>query len=238
MAALTANKKVLNLSESLGLNEVAKRNIIDADKIYCGGINAVDYLGEVQPASDTLGLRVIGLADLYIDNTDDGETTESKKGIYLLDNSSTYPLARLNIGQTCYVEDDQTVAGSSTNLVAAGIVHDVESRGVWVDMRANSLAIARGKARNVIVDITATTSTLTAAQMFAGNVIVTAVNSSATTLTFPACIAGSRIGIQRLNASAGYDVILQAGSGDKILGSAAAGTASNTTDAMSEIVYI
>jgi len=236
--ALTENKKVSRLSGSSGLNEVAKRNILDTEKIYCGGINAVDYLGEVQPASDTLGLRVIGLSNLYVDNSEDGKIVASSKGIYLLDNSSTYPLTRTNIGQACYVEDDQTVAGSSTNLVVAGIVHDVESRGVWVDMRANSLAIAREKARNVIVDVTDTTATLTAEQMFAGNVIITAENSSATTLTFPSCSAGFRIGVQRLNAGAGYDVILQAGAGDSILGSAIAGTASNTTDATSEIIYI
>ena len=237
MTALAANRKSPYLLGDWA--ETQKRDIVNDGVMYSGGIVAVDYLAEAHPGADTLGLRVIGVNETAkIDNADDGEEILPEKRIYRLGNSTTYPLTIANIAQVCYVEDDQTVAGDSTNRVAAGIVFDVDSTGVWVDMRSSALALACSQAKKVIVAVTATTSTLTAAQCFAGNVIVTASNSGATTLTLPTAIAGYKIGIQRLTAEAGYDVTIQAPAGDTVLGSAAAGTAANTTDAISDILYI
>ena len=235
--ALTANRKSPYLHGEWA--ETQKRNILNDAVMFSGAIVAVDYLGEAQPGADTLGFKVIGVNEFgKIDNADDGEVIVPEKRIYHLANSTSFPLTVANIGQVCYVEDDQTVAGDSTNHVAAGIVFDVDSTGVWVDMRSQSLALARSLARPVYVAVTTTKVTLTAAQCFAGNVVITATNSGATILTLPTAIAGYRIGIQRLTAGAGYDVIIEAPTGDTVLGSAAAGTASNTTDAISDVLFI
>ena len=63
---------------------------------------------------------------------------EIDKGIFCFANStSTDALTTADIGSDCYIVDDQTVAktnGSSTRSVA-GRVFDVDSQGVWVDLR-------------------------------------------------------------------------------------------------------
>ena len=235
MSALAAGRNCPQLD---GRNGVDTFPILNDEIVYAGGLLAIDYLGEVQMASDTLGLRVIGVAPETKDNADDGLISTAPKGVRLFVNSATYPLTDAHIGKPAYVEDDNVVAAYSTNLVACGLVFAVTSAGVWLDLDPAALAQARANALPVYVAVTGTTSAPTAAQCFAGNVIVTAANSSATTITLPTAIAGYRLGIQRINAGAGYDVILQAPTGDTVLGSVAAGTASNTTDAVSSIVFI
>ena len=63
---------------------------------------------------------------------------EIEKGIYRFANSTaTDAITTADIGNDCYMVDDQTVAktnGSSTRSVA-GKVFDVDSQGVWVDLR-------------------------------------------------------------------------------------------------------
>jgi hypothetical protein len=235
MSALSDNR---NTPAQAGDGFADDFTVIASDILYAGGMGAIDSTQEIQPASDTLGLRVVGRIPVKVDNTADGLTSEVELGVFRYANSSTAPLTRAMIGDACYVEDDQTVAATSTNLVAAGLVVDVDSKGVWVDQRLAALTTARRIARPKVVAVTGTTSTLTAAQAFQGNVVVTASNSGATTLTMPAAATGLRIGVQRLTAGAGYDVVLQAGSGDTVRGSTVAGTATNDTDAVSQILWL
>jgi hypothetical protein len=232
MTALADNRNTPKLA---GEGFVDDFTAINADILYAGGMGAIDSTQEIQPASDTLGLRVVGRIPVKVDNTADGEASEVDSGIFRYVNSTTAPVTRAQVGDVCYVEDDQTVASTSTNLVAAGLVVDVDSKGVWVDQRPASLSMARRIARPKVVAVTATTATLTAAQAFQGNVVVTASNSGATTLTMPAAAAGLRIGVQRLTAGAGYDVSLAAASADTVLGSE---TVLNDTDAVSQVLWL
>lgn len=236
MAALTDNRDTRELASGRG--QVAKFDIYDAEIVYAGGMLAVDSAGEVHAASDTLGLRVLGRVPAKVDNSADGEKSEVQRGIFRYANSTSHALSRNNIGQPCYVEDDQTVAGSSTNLVPAGLVHDVDSDGVWVDQSLAACQTAIAAARKKVVAVTDTTATLTAAQAFQGNVVITAENDGATTLTLPAAAAGYRLGIQRINAGDGYDVVVTAASGDKVRGSTAGGTITNDTDAVSDVLTL
>ena len=61
-----------------------------------------------------------------------------RRGCFRFANSaSADAIALADVGADCYIVDDQTVAltnGSSTRSVA-GKIHDVDSSGVWVDMR-------------------------------------------------------------------------------------------------------
>lgn len=235
MAALTDNR---DTPELLGDDLVADLTILNDEVIYGGAMIAIDSSLESQAAADTAGLRVVGRAPKKVDNADDGSTDNVERGIFRYAVSSTFPITRAGIGTVCYVEDDQTVAGSSTNLIAAGLVHDVDSSGVWVDQTAAALATARRLARPKVLAKT-DDYTITAAQAFQGNIVFT--GSKATTgntFTLPAAASGYRVGIQRLTATAGYDVVVTAGTGDTVRGSAAAGTITNDTDAVSDVLWL
>lgn len=215
--------------------------ILNAEVMYGGGIVAIDYTDEVQMASDTQGLRVIGVAGEQVNNAADGKTIlQLKRGIFRFGNSATYPIPRSAIGHVCYVEDDNIVAGWSTNLVAAGLVHDVDSSGVWVNMRPEALAAALARRPDKLVAKT-DDYTCTAAIAFDGRTAFAMSKTGGLTLTLPSAVAGMRVGVKRGSATAADDVHVQCATGDKIEGydglSAAAKKASNTVDAVSDIVW-
>jgi len=238
MSALSANR---DTPEILKPRKLAKKfTIYNAEICYAGGIAAIDYTDEVQAAADTAGLKVVGRFPAKVDNTADGETTEVEQGIFRYANSSTYPVARSAIGQVCYVEDDQTVAGFSTNLVSAGLVYDVDSTGVWVDMRSPALAAAWERRPAVLVAKTDNYA-VTAALAFEGRTIFSMSKSGGLTLTLPSAVAGMRVGVKRASATATDDVNVQAATGDKVQGydavSAAGKKVENTVDAISDIIW-
>lgn len=235
MSALSANR---NTRPLMGIDPVDEFTVVDADILYAGGIMAIDSSLELKPAADTLGQRVVGICQLKTDNTDDGEKAEVKRGIIRLGNSTSYAITRAMIGEPCYVEDDQTVGSGSSNLVVAGLVHDVDSTGVWVDMRPEALATARRMARPKVVSITDATKTISAAQVFQGNVVLACDKNGGVTLTLPTAVAGYRIGVQRIAATAAHDVVITAASGDTVRGSDAAGTITNDTDAVSGVLWL
>lgn len=223
--------------ELKGVGATAAFTMLNDAVTYAGGMLAIDYTGETQPAADTAGLRVIGCTPLGKDNADDGLTQVPARGIFCYANSSTSPVTRAMIGEPCYVEDDQTVAGKTSAYVPAGLVHDVDTDGVWVDQTPVALANAR---KDGIKVMSAKTDnyTITSAQAFAGNIVFTGSKSGGMTFTLPSAVPGMRVGIQRLTASATYDVAIQAATGDKILGSAAAKKVDNEVDGVSGILNI
>lgn len=214
--------------------------ILNDAVLYAGAILAVDYTDEIQPAADTAGLKVVGRCPLGIDNADDGLKSEVEQGIFHYANSATYPIPRSAIGQVAYVEDDQTVAAWSTNLVPAGLVYDVDADGVWIDMRPAALAAAWD--RRPVKRVAKTDSyECTAAIAFEGRTYFNVQKSSIATITLPSAVAGMRVGVQRGNGAAGHDVAVQCATGDKIEASdgltAAGKKADNTVDAISGIAW-
>jgi len=241
MTALAANRQTEQLDPDQGYDQ--DFTILNEEITYTGGMVAIDYLDEIQMASATEGLRVIGLNKYKkIDNAADGETQPVQTGIFLMKNSSTYPLVMSGIGGVCYAEDDQTVASfHATVKVAAGIVRDVVSAGVWVDMSPLALATARERTCKEILLKTAA-YTLTEAQAFArNNIIKMTSGAAAIELTLPSAVAGMKFGVWRGSATATHDVTVQAAASDKIEGSdglsAAGKQVDNTVDAVSEIIY-
>jgi len=242
MTALADNRSAPLLA---GEDLVAALTILDAEIIYAGGMLAIDYADEIQMASNTQGLKVIGCSPIKIDNTDDGEVLkragdEALRGIRRFNNSSTYPVPRSAIGQNCYVEDDNIVAGYASALVPAGIVHDVDSDGVWVDQRPWALALAwerRPDTRAAKTD----DYTVTAAIAFDGRTFFACDKASVMEITLPSAVAGMRVGVQRTSATAAHDLTVQAATGDRIQASdafcAAGKQVDNTVDAISEIVW-
>jgi hypothetical protein len=235
MTALAANVDTPALA---GNDPVDKFTAINADIIYAGGIQAIDYTGEIQPASDTLGLRVIGRAPLKVDNTSDGQKSAAERGIFRFANDTTSPVTRSMIGQPCYVVDDQTVGGNSTYRVAAGLVHDVDANGVWVNMTPIALKLAVDRTPPLAPIAKTDDFTVTAAQAFSRICYLTMDKGSLATFTLPSAVGGMKVGVQRLSATAAHDVAVQAATGDKVLGSAASKKVDNTVDGVSGILWL
>lgn len=103
-----------------------------------GGMVQVNAAGRVVPASATIANRTLGLAVRTVNNVGGAAgaaTVKVRRGTFRYANSTAGDLlARLDIGATCYVVDDQTVAKTNNAGArpAAGIVHDVDAQGVWV----------------------------------------------------------------------------------------------------------
>lgn len=106
---------------------------------YAGGIAVLDSAGNCKPAVAATGLISVGVFQEQVAN---GATAAAvsvlvKPGIFRFANSAAGDLiAKANIGDDCYLVDDQTVAatnGGSTRSVAGKIV-DVDDAGVWVKL--------------------------------------------------------------------------------------------------------
>lgn len=112
-----------------------------ATVIYQGTLVALDASGDAVPASDAAALRVVGRAEETVDNSDGDAgdlTINAKRGVFKFANSGTAAVDANDKGKVCFVEDDQTVAETSTHKCKAGRVLDVEDDGVWVDVGATA----------------------------------------------------------------------------------------------------
>lgn len=135
-----------------------------AVKLLQGVIWSRNSAGYITNASDTAGDLVVGIGAEEVDNSA-GSAGDldclASRGIYLLANSGTNALTLAHLKQPCYVEDNVTVASKTENGVVAGIVEDVTSAGVWVNVGVSPLsAIGR---RDPVITATAD-RTLTASE--------------------------------------------------------------------------
>lgn len=109
-----------------------------ATKIFAGAIVCVNTSNLAVKGAVSTTLKAVGVAKEQVDNTGAaGELRiEVERGTHQFNNSSAGDLIALqDIGSTCFIVDDNTVAktnGSSTRS-AAGIVRDVDANGVWVE---------------------------------------------------------------------------------------------------------
>ena len=111
--------------------------VAGSTKIFKGGVIAKNPSGYLVPAADTLGLRVVGVAQEQVDNTSGADGALSIK--YLTDvsvkmvNDGTSAVAQANLyAGPVYIKDDQTVQASSANGVVAGVAESIESDGTVV----------------------------------------------------------------------------------------------------------
>lgn len=105
-----------------------------------GGIAALDASGNVKPAVVATGLICAGRFEEHVDNSAGAAAAVKarvRSGVFRFANSAAGDaIAKAEIGDTCYLVDDQTVAktdGTGTRS-AAGKIVDVDSAGVWVRM--------------------------------------------------------------------------------------------------------
>ncbi len=138
--ALTSDK---NSPKTKG--EIITVPVAAATKIFAGGLVAIDANGYLVPASDTAGLKVIGIADYATDNSQgaNGDVSVNvSRGVVKVDNSATHAVAQVNVGGAVFVEADDVVASQSTNSIVAGIVVELADDGVWVDVSAAAMITA------------------------------------------------------------------------------------------------
>ena len=108
---------------------------------YAGALAARDVNGNSTPGAVATTLRGVGRVKETVDNSTGvagDEFVDIEKGIFRFANSvAADEITRADIGNDCYIVDDQTVAktdGSGTRSIA-GKIHDVDSVGVWIDFR-------------------------------------------------------------------------------------------------------
>ncbi|MCK5295966.1 MAG: hypothetical protein KAJ75_03665 [Alphaproteobacteria bacterium] len=111
--------------------------------IYAGSIACLDASGNVTKGATATILTAVGRAEEQVDNSGGSagdETIKVRSGTFRFANSaSADEITKAEIGDICYIVDDQTVAktdGTSTRS-KAGCVVDVDSLGVWVMMGLN-----------------------------------------------------------------------------------------------------
>ncbi len=143
MAAITsAGRKTVRLADApipayptpIGYDVAASTTI------YPGAIVCLNASGNLVPASTSTTLIAVGVYDGkdIVDNSTGaiGDIKLSPRmGVFRFENSASGDaITKAEIGDDCYLVDDQTVAktsGSSTRSVA-GKIYAVDSLGVWV----------------------------------------------------------------------------------------------------------
>lgn len=109
-------------------------------KIYAGSLVVLNATGYAEPGSTATTLTAIGRAEAQVDNgsgANGAETITVKRGVFRFDNAGADAVTRAEIGASCYIVDDHTVAktdGSGTRSVAGKVI-DIDSAGVWVEIK-------------------------------------------------------------------------------------------------------
>lgn len=132
--------------------QVADRNTAERDsrefgfpvaastKLWAGSIACLNASGYLTKGAVATTLKTVGVVQATVDNSAGANaalTAKVRRGCFRFGNSaSTDLIALTEVGSSCYIVDDQTVAktnGSSTRSIA-GIVRDVDTDGVWVEI--------------------------------------------------------------------------------------------------------
>lgn len=132
--ALTADRNTeMKDGELIGVPVAA------AAEIFAGGLTVANATGYGAPGSTATNLTYLGRSEEHVDNSAgvDGAVTVlvRRKKAFKWKNSATDAVTQAELGKTCYIEDDQTVARTNGTLTrsAAGVVIAVDDDGIWVE---------------------------------------------------------------------------------------------------------
>jgi len=106
-----------------------------AKKFFAGALVARDASGNATPGATAADILGVGRCKAFVDNSAGlagAATVEIEKGIFHFKNSASDPVVAADIGNNCYIVDDETVSHTDTNQSVAGVVFDVDATGVWV----------------------------------------------------------------------------------------------------------
>lgn len=133
MTALSADR---NTPQRLGERQTGP--LAASAKIYAGAMLMRNAAGNILAGATATGSVGVGRASEQVDNSagSAGDLDVSfEAGVFRFGNSASTDLITIaEIGDLCYVVDDQTVAKTSgtASRSPAGIVADVDALGVWV----------------------------------------------------------------------------------------------------------
>jgi len=132
-ATSTANRAVVEQTGTYILRPIAA-----STHIYAGQLVSINSAGNVIAAANTASTTVLGVAQDEQDNSTGAigdKSVRIKRGVFRFANSVADPVTKTSVGGPCYVEDDHTVAITTTNTIVAGMILAVDTDGVWVDTR-------------------------------------------------------------------------------------------------------
>lgn len=135
MAALTQDRNTHSKD-----GELFSLPMAASAKVYAGGIVMLNATGYATKGATATGQICAGRAESQVDNSAgaDGDLSVTvRSGVFKFVNSaSADEITNAEVGDNCYIVDDQTVAktdGTGTRSVAGKVV-GVDSDGVWVRM--------------------------------------------------------------------------------------------------------
>ena len=108
-------------------------------KIFAGALVVANANGYAEPGKAAANLTYLGRAERAVDNTGgaDGAKTAlvRRRKAFLFANHSADLVTQAELGKTCYIVDDQTVAKTNGGNARspAGRVLGVDAEGVWVE---------------------------------------------------------------------------------------------------------
>lgn len=151
MTALTADRNTIEREGVLYYYPMAA-----AVKSYIGGLAVLDASGNCKPGVAATGLIAVGRFEEQVDNSSGlaaAKDVQVKAGIFHWNNSGTNTLTKANIGDTVYIEDDNTVGSLATGMSAAGVMVDIDSNGVYVETKPPVALVSGLAAANNLSDV-------------------------------------------------------------------------------------
>lgn len=124
---------------------------------FVGALLVLDSSGNLKPGTAATGLIAVGRCSEYaIESTGVAAASNVKyeAGEFWYKNSATDAVTKANIGDTVYIEDDETVCATGTGKSAAGIMTDIDStEGVCVKIGSDVLGSLGLLAANNLSDV-------------------------------------------------------------------------------------
>lgn len=120
------------------LGDVQEYPVLAATLIYAGSIACLDAAGWAVPGATATTLIAAGRTEARADNSAGSNgaiRVKVRPGVFRFDNSSAADeITSAEIGDACFIVDDQTVAKTdgAASRSQAGTIVQVDALGVWV----------------------------------------------------------------------------------------------------------
>lgn len=131
MAALTQDTTATILRE----NEMFSFPAAAATQFYKGGLVAINASNVAVKMTATTGLKCVGVCQENVNNSAGAAgalQVPVRRGLHRFTNGESIVLS--DIGAAAYANDDQTIYKTLTGRSQVGIIRDVDSAGVWVEI--------------------------------------------------------------------------------------------------------
>lgn len=137
MANVTKDRNTIQKASRIWLAQQVL-NATGGLRYYAGTMIAADANARgVKPSGANAALKVAGVMKLHVDNTsgaNDAVKLELMTGEFKFAKSGVNTPTAASVGAIGYAEDDQTIGTLNTAGSYAGIITQVDTDGVWVNV--------------------------------------------------------------------------------------------------------